>query len=237
LNLLEISNLDAGYNYLQVLWGVSLKIEAGEVVALIGPNGAGKTTTLKSIFGLIKPWKGKITFLGQDITNIKTNKMSELGLSFVPETRNLFSGMTVYENLLMGAFTMKDKKEVEQTLDYVFSLFPRLAERRKQYAATMSGGERQMLAIARALMCKPKMLVLDEPSMGLAPQNTVAVFKAIRKLSTEAVTVLIVEQNVNTTLQIANRAYVLEQGRVVMEGNSQEMLSNDHVKNMYLGIA
>lgn len=235
--MLEISNLDAGYSYLQVLWDVSFNVNEGEVVALIGPNGAGKTTTLKSILGIVKPWKGKIKFLGQDITLHPTHKLAKLGLAFVTEERNLFSGMTVMENLLMGAFTIRNRKEVNHTLDYVFSLFPRLEERKKQYAATMSGGERQMLAIARALMSNPKMLLLDEPSMGLSPQNVMVVFDAIKKLRSESVTVLIVEQNVNTTLKMADRAYVLEQGRIVMEGQSQDMLNNEHVKNMYLGVA
>lgn len=235
--MLEISNLETGYSYLQVLWGVSLNVNEGEVVALIGPNGAGKTTTLNSILGIVKAWKGTINFMGQDITGLPTHKLAKLGLAFVTEKRNLFAGMTVLENLLMGAFIMNDKKEIDRTLDYVFSLSPRLAERRKQYAATMSGGERQMLAIARALMSNPKMLLLDEPSMGLAPQNVAAVFEAIKKLRAESVTVMIVEQNVNTTLKIADRAYVLEQGKIVMDGKSEEMLSNDHVKNMYLGVA
>jgi branched-chain amino acid transport system ATP-binding protein len=235
--MLEISNLETGYSYLQVLWGVSLNVNEGEVVALIGPNGAGKTTTLNSILGIVKAWKGTINFMGQDITGLPTHKLAKLGLAFVTEKRNLFAGMTVLENLLMGAFIMNDKKEIDRTLDYVFSIFPRLAERRKQYAATMSGGERQMLAIARALMSNPKMLLLDEPSMGLAPQNVAAVFEAIKKLRAESVTVMIVEQNVNTTLKIADRAYVLEQGKIVMDGKSEEMLSNDHVKNMYLGVA
>jgi branched-chain amino acid transport system ATP-binding protein len=212
-------------------------VNEGEVVALIGPNGAGKTTTLNSILGIVKAWKGTINFMGQDITGLPTHKLAKLGLAFVTEKRNLFAGMTVLENLLMGAFIMNDKKEIDRTLDYVFSIFPRLAERRKQYAATMSGGERQMLAIARALMSNPKMLLLDEPSMGLAPQNVAAVFEAIKKLRAESVTVMIVEQNVNTTLKIADRAYVLEQGKIVMDGKSEEMLSNDHVKNMYLGVA
>jgi len=236
-NLLEINNLDAGYSYLQVLWDVSFKVNEGEVVALIGPNGAGKTTTLKSILGIVRPWKGKISFLGQDITGLPTHRLAKLGLAFVTEERNLFSGMTVMENLLMGAYTIRNKKEVNRTLEYVFTLFPRLAERKKQYAATMSGGERQMLAIARALMSNPKMLLLDEPSMGLSPQNVLAVFEAIMKLRSESVTVLIVEQNVNTTLKMADRAYVLEQGRIVIEGKCEDMLNNDHVKNTYLGVA
>jgi branched-chain amino acid transport system ATP-binding protein len=235
--MLEISNLNSGYKYLQVLWDVSLKIDEGEVVALIGPNGAGKTTTLRNVLGILKPWGGKITFLGRDITGMPTEKLARLGLAFVTEDRNLFPAMTVYENLLMGAYTVKARPQIQENLDYVFSLFPRLAERTKQYAATMSGGERQMLAVARALMSRPKVLLLDEPSMGLSPQNVAVVFQAVAKLRKEKVTFMIVEQNVQTTLKIADRAYVLEQGRVVMEGKSGDMLKDDHIKNMYLGIA
>ncbi|MGB9826010.1 MAG: ABC transporter ATP-binding protein [Desulfofundulus sp.] len=235
--MLEVNNLDAGYSYLQVLWDVSFKVNEGEVVTLIGPNGAGKTTTLKSIMGIVKPWRGKISFLGEDITGHPPHKLAKLGLSFVTEERNLFLAMNVMENLLMGAYTIRDKKEVNRNLEYVFTLFPRLAERKKQYAATMSGGERQMLAIARALMSSPKMLLLDEPSMGLSPQNVLVVFNAINKLKSEKVTVLIVEQNVTTTLKMSDRAYVLEHGRIVMEGKCHDMLNNDHVKKMYLGVA
>jgi branched-chain amino acid transport system ATP-binding protein len=235
--LLEISNLNTGYSYLQVLWDVSLTVNQDEIVALIGPNGAGKTTTLKNILGIVKTWSGRIIFMGQDITGVPTHKLSKLGLAFVTEERNLFSGMTVLENLLMGAYNIRNKNEVNHNLEHVFGMFPRLEERKKQYAATMSGGERQMLAIARALMSKPKMLLLDEPSMGLSPQNVAVVFDAIMKLRQENVTVLIVEQNVNTTLEIADRAYVLEQGRIAMEGQASELLANDHVKNMYLGVA
>lgn len=235
--MLEVNNLDAGYSYLQVLWGVSLKVDQGEVVALIGPNGAGKTTTLRSIMGIVKPWKGGVSFLGQDITGHQTHELAKMGLAFVTEDRNLFSGMTVMENLLMGGFTIRNKNEFRKTLDYVFSLFPRLEERKSQYAATMSGGERQMLAIARALMLNPKLLILDEPSMGLSPQNVDIVFDAVLKLKSENVTVMLVEQNVNTTLEIADRAYVLENGAIVMEGKGKEMLNNEHIKNMYLGVA
>lgn len=234
--MLEVKNLDAGYGYLQVLWDISLTVAKGEIVAILGPNGAGKTTTLKSIMGLVTPKKGQVVFDGQDVTGMPTNDLAKIGLAFVPEERHLFQAMTVLENLLLGAYTIRDKNKSKQTLEYVLSLFPRLAERKKQYAGTMSGGERQMLAIARGLMCSPKLLILDEPSLGLAPKNVLVVFEAIRKLRSEGLTVLIVEQNVNTTLQIAERAYVLEQGRVAMEGPSKELMENDHVKNAYLGI-
>lgn len=235
--MLEVNNLNAGYSYLQVIWDVSFKVEAGGVVALIGPNGAGKTTTLRSIMGIVKPWGGSINFLGQNITGRQTHEIARLGISFVTEETNLFTGMSVMENLQMGGLTIRNKQEFNKTLDYVFSLFPRLAERKKQYAATMSGGERQMLAIARALMSNPKLLILDEPSMGLSPQNVDIVFNTIMKLKSEGVTVLLVEQNVNTTLEISDRAYVLENGRIVMEGKGKELLDNEYIKNMYLGVA
>lgn len=235
--MLEVNNLNAGYSYLQVLWDVSFKVEAGGVVALIGPNGAGKTTTLRSIMGIVKPWGGSINFLGQNITGRQTHEIARLGISLVTEETNLFTGMSVMENLQMGGLTIRNKQEFNKTLDYVFSLFPRLAERKKQYAATMSGGERQMLAIARALMSNPKLLILDEPSMGLSPQNVDIVFNTIMKLKSEGVTVLLVEQNVNTTLEISDRAYVLENGRIVMEGKGKELLDNEYIKNMYLGVA
>lgn len=234
--MLEINNLDVSYGYLQVIWGVSAKVSEGEIVAILGPNGAGKTTLLKSVMGLVPVQKGRVTFMGQDITNKPTYSLTKLGLAFVPEERNLFQAMTVKENLVMGAYTVKDKEKIKKQLDYVYSLFPRLAERTKQLAGTMSGGERQMLAIARGLMSDPKMLILDEPSMGLSPQNVQLVFDTIAKLRSEKVTVVIVEQNVNTTLELADRAYVLEQGRIVLEGTSQELTSNDRVREMYLGI-
>ncbi len=235
--MLELQNLNVGYGYLQVVWDVSLKIHQGEVVAILGLNGAGKTTTLKTIAGVLTPKSGKILFNGQDITGLPTCQLVKLGLSFIPEERNLFTAMTVRENLLMGAYILKDNAEVKRNLDYVLELFPRLAERSKQLAGTMSGGERQMLAIGRGLMSKPKMVMLDEPSMGLSPKNVLVVFDAVKKLREEKVTVVIVEQNVNTTLSVADRAYVMEQGRIAMEGSSEELAKDDHVRKMYLGIA
>ena len=187
--------------------------------------------------GLLKPKSGTILFNGEDITGFITSQMVRKGLVFIPEERNLFAAMSVRENLLMGAYIIDDKKNVEQMLQYVFELFPRLAERKNQLAGTMSGGERQMLAIARGLMSSPKMIMLDEPSMGLSPKNVLAVFDTITKLKKENVTILIVEQNVNTTLEIADRAYVMEQGRIAMEGTSKELSGNDHVRKLYLGIA
>ncbi|MDA8228343.1 MAG: ABC transporter ATP-binding protein [Desulfitobacterium hafniense] len=235
--MLEVCNIEAGYGHLNILWDISLRIDEGEVVALLGPNGAGKTTTLKSIMNLITVKKGNVKFFGTTITGMPVHDLTKLGIAFVPEERHLFPAMTVLDNLLLGAHIITSKRVVAQNLEYVYSLFPRLAERKKQLAGTMSGGERQMLAIARGLMSNPKMLILDEPSMGLAPKNVVAVFETIKKLRTEKVTVLIVEQNVNTTLAIADRAYVMEQGRIVLEGSNHQLLSNEYVKKMYLGIA
>lgn len=235
--MLEISGIDASYDKLQVLWDVSMHVGIGEIVAVLGPNGAGKTTMLKSVMNLVAVNKGNIKFLGQDITGKPIHELTKLGLAFVPEERHLFPAMTVMENLLLGAYTIRNKKVVKEAFNRVFDLFPRLDERKKQYAGTMSGGERQMLAIARGIMSNPKMLILDEPSMGLAPQNVLAVFETIKKLSSEKVTVLIVEQNVNTTLTVANRAYVMEQGRIVMEGPSSQLQENDHIRKMYMGIA
>lgn len=234
--MLEIKNVDVSYGYLQVIWGVSASINEGEIVAILGPNGAGKTTLLKSVMGLVPVQRGQVTFMGQDITNKPTHSLVNLGLAFVSEERNLFPAMTVKENLVMGAYTVRDKEKIKRQLEYVYSLFPRLEERSKQLAGTMSGGERQMLAIGRGLMSSPKLLILDEPSMGLSPQNVQLVFETIAKLRSEKVTVLIVEQNVNTTLQLADRAYVLEQGRIVMEGTSEELTKNERVREMYLGI-
>jgi branched-chain amino acid transport system ATP-binding protein len=234
--LLEIRNLNVSYGYLQVIWDVSINVSEGELVAIIGPNGAGKTTLLKAAMGLVPPQQGHVYFLGQEITQKPTFTLTKLGLAFVPEERNLFQSMTVKENLIMGAYTVRDKQKVKDQLEYVYTLFPRLTERSKQLAGTMSGGERQMLAIARGLMSEPKMLILDEPSMGLSPQNVQLVFETIAKLRSEKVTVVIVEQNVNTTLKLSDRAYVLEQGRIVMEGTSEELASNERVKEMYLGI-
>lgn len=234
--MLDIENLNVSYGHLQVIWDVSLQVRKGEVVAILGPNGAGKTTLLKTVMGLISPKRGNVTLLGENITNVPNFKLIGRGLSFVSEERNLFQAMTVMENLMLGAYTVRDKKQITESLDYVFTLFPRLAERKKQLAGTMSGGERQMLAFARGLMSGPKMLLLDEPSMGLSPMNVAAVFETITRLRSEKTTIVIVEQNVNTTLRISDRAYVMEQGRIVLEGSSEELLSNDRVKEMYLGI-
>jgi len=234
--LLELKSVDIAYDYLQVVWDVSLKINEGEIVAMLGLNGAGKTTTLKTIAGLIKPKAGYIGFLGQEITNTASHVILRKGLSFVPEERNLFTAMTVEDNLRIGAYTIKNKARIKSNLEYVYALFPILAQRRKQLSGTMSGGERQMLAIARGLMSNPKMIILDEPSMGLSPQNVLIVFETVKKLKEEKVTTFIVEQNVNTTLLISDRAYIMEHGRIVLEGESEKIRKDDNIRKLYLGM-
>lgn len=234
--MLEVEGLNVGYGYLQVIWDLSFHIGGNEVVAILGSNGAGKTTALKSVAGLIPPISGRIAFGGEDIAGLPANRVVRRGLAFIPEERNLFAGMSVYENLILGAYAVKDGKKARNSLEYVYSLFPRLADRRRQLVGTMSGGERQMVAIARGLMSGPQMVMLDEPSMGLSPQNARVVFDAIATLREQKVTVVIVEQNVAATLEASDRAYVMEHGRIVMEGTSSELLGNDDVKRRYLGI-
>ena len=234
--MLKLENVNAGYGYLQVVWDVSFEVEKGKIAAILGLNGAGKTTTLKTIAGLIRPISGNIFFDGRNITGTGTNELVKQGLVFIPEERNLFSSMTVYENLIMGAYTVRDKAEVKRTLQYVYSLFPRLEERRKQLVGTMSGGERQMVAVARGLMSNPKLVMLDEPSMGLSPQNVVIVFESIMKLRDEGVTIIIVEQNVNTTLKIADYAFIMDHGSIVLSGPSEQLMNDENVQKMYLGL-
>jgi ABC-type branched-subunit amino acid transport system ATPase component len=234
--LLEIKNLDAGYGFLQVLWDVSLEVEEGEFVALIGPNGAGKSTTLKTVAGLLPPKKGEVYFRGQSLSAMPAHEICHLGLSFVSESLNLFTNMSIYENLLLGAYTIRDEAQKQKNLDFVFSLFPRLEARRNQLAGTLSGGERKMLAIGRGIMSGPSMLLVDEPSLGLAPKLTVDVFHALQTLRENGVTILLVEQNVNTTLRMTDRAYVLEQGQIALKGPSAELLQNAHVRKAFLGI-
>ena len=234
--MLELKNLDSGYDFLQVLWDVSLTVEDGEFIALIGPNGAGKSTTLRTIAGLIKPKGGDILFQGESIKSKPAHLISRMGISYVSEALNLFTDMSVRENLLLGAYAVKEKETQLETLEYIFELFPRLEERKDQLAGTMSGGERKMLAIARGMMSNPTMMLVDEPSLGLQPNLTYDVFAALLKLVKQGVTVLLVEQNVNATLDITDRAYILEQGRIVMSGPSKEMKVNEHVRNAYLGI-
>lgn len=234
--MLEVKNLDAGYGFLQVLWDVSLNVEEGEFVALVGPNGAGKSTTLKSIAGLVTPKAGEIRFQNKILNNVPAFEISRMGLSFVSESLNLFTDMSIEENLLMGAYTVTEESRKQENLSFVFELFPRLEARRSQLAGTLSGGERKMLAIARGMMSSPSLLLVDEPSLGLAPKLTLDVFHALEALRQRGVTILLVEQNVNTTLRITDRAYVLEQGEIALQGESGDLLQNEHVRKAFLGI-
>ncbi|MGD2057435.1 MAG: ABC transporter ATP-binding protein [Anaerolineales bacterium] len=235
--MLKVSELDAGYGFLQVLWKVSLEVNDGEFVALVGPNGAGKSTTLRSIAGLVKPMSGEILINGDRIGGMPAHLIiRDKGISYISESLNLFSAMSVEENLLLGAYTIKEKGEQRNSLEFVYDLFHRLAERKSQLAGTLSGGERKMLAIARGIMSSPDLLLVDEPSLGLAPNLTQDVFQALLKLRDQGVTILLVEQNVNTTLHITDRAYVIEKGQIIMQGPSKELLNNEHVQAAYLGI-
>jgi len=234
--VLQLTGVEAGYDLLQVLWGVDLHVDEGEFVALLGPNGAGKTTTLRTIAGFRRPIRGAVTFRGERLDGVRPHRVSTIGVGYVSESLNLFPAMSVYENLLVGAYAVKDKTQIASTMDLVFELFPRLLERRNQLAGTLSGGERKMLAIGRGLMPSPSLLLVDEPSLGLAPMATLTTFEALKALHARGVTILLVEQNVNTTLRLVDRAYVLEQGRIVLEGTGPELLGNSHVQEAYLGI-
>lgn len=234
--MLQVNHLDASYGFLQILWDVSLHVSEGEAVGLIGPNGAGKTTTLRSIAGLLPLQGGEVLFKSQSIGSLPAYQIARMGVSYVSEALNLFTAMSVRENLLMGAYAVRDKEKQLETLDFVYNLFPRLKEREGQLAGTMSGGERKMLAIARGMMSNPQLVLVDEPSLGLAPHLVTDVFNSLQKLQERGVTILLVEQRVNATLEITDRAYVLEHGRVVMEGASEELKTNEHVRKAYMGI-
>ncbi len=234
--MLEIRSIDVSYGDLQVIWDVSLNVNEGECVALIGANGAGKSTILKTISGLLKPKKGEISFNNQPVHTVPPHRLIEYGIVHVPEGRRLFVDMTVEENLDMGALRGRAREERDRTKDMVFELFPILKERRRQPAGTLSGGEQQMLAIGRGLMAKPRLLMLDEPSLGLAPILVKGIFDVIKRVREEGVTILVVEQNVKQSLMISDRAYVLENGRIVLQGKGQELLDNKHVKTAYLGV-
>ncbi len=234
--LLEVKNLDAGYGYLQILRSVSLEIDKGEYVCIVGPNGAGKSTTMKTIAGLISPMKGSIVFDGDEITGLPASSITRKGISFVSEEMNLFVNMSVQENLYMGAYIIKDKKLINKRLELVFDLFPRLAERKSQLAGTMSGGERKMLAIGRGMMPDPKLLLVDEPSFGLAPQLTENVFSSLDILRDNGITILLVEQNVTKTLAVTDRGYILENGKINLEGKSDDLANNPHVRKVFLGV-
>jgi branched-chain amino acid transport system ATP-binding protein len=237
MSLLEVQDLHAGYGSLRVVRGVSFRVEQGEFVALLGPNGAGKSTTLKALAGLLRPSEGRILSRGRPMTGLAAYEVARSGIAFVPETLNLFTGMSVYENLLLGGYWHAGGRGGREMLDLVYSLFPRLAERRRQLAGTLSGGERKMLALGRALMSNPTLMLIDEPSLGLAPKLTYAVFETLQALRTRGVTILLVEQNVPLTLQLVDRAYVLEQGTIVLEGPARDLREDAHIRTAYLGVA
>lgn len=233
--LLEIRDIEVFYGVIQAIKGISFDVNEGEVIALIGANGAGKTTILHTITGLLQPKNGSIVFDGKDITKVPAHKIVAMGMAHVPEGRRVFSQLSVYENLKMGAYTRKDKAEIEESLEMVYGKFPRLEERKNQLAGTLSGGEQQMLAMGRALMSHPKIVLMDEPSMGLSPIFVEEIFKIIEEVSTSGTTVLLVEQNAKKALGIANRAYVLETGNIVLDGDATELMNNETVKKAYLG--
>lgn len=233
--MLEINNLEVFYGAIHALKNISLSIEEGEIVTLIGANGAGKSTTLKAISGIEKPKSGSIKFQGKEINNLKPEDIVKLGISHVPEGRRIFSAMSVMENLEMGAYIRKDKAEIKKDFQKVFSLFPRLSERKEQIAGTLSGGEQQMLAIGRALMSRPKLLLLDEPSMGLAPIIVKEIFSIIKDINKSGTTVLLVEQNAYMALQAAHKAYIIKNGEIEAQGSSEELLKDEKIKTAYLG--
>ena len=233
--LLEVKSLDVHYGVIQAIKDVSFEVNEGEIVTLIGANGAGKTTTMQSIMGLIHPSHGEIYYNGQKINGIPSHKIVKLGMTQVPEGRRIFSELTVYENLLMGAYTRTDKEGMEKDFKDIYALFPRLEERKNQIAGTLSGGEQQMLAMGRALMSHPKLLMLDEPSMGLSPLLVDQVFEIIKDINKEGTTILLVEQNAGKSLAISDKAYVMENGRIVLSGTGEELLGSEMVQKAYLG--
>lgn len=233
--MLDVQNLNVHYGSIHAIRDISLTVNEGEIVSLIGANGAGKTTTLHTITGIKKPTSGKMFLDGKDLTATEPHKIITMGMAHVPEGRHIFSQMSVAENLEMGAFWLKDKSHVSEEMEKVYQQFPRLKERYKQAAGTLSGGEQQMLAIGRAIMAKPKILLMDEPSMGLSPLLVKEIFQIIQKLNREGMTILLVEQNAKMALSIAHRAYVLETGKIVMQGKASDMLEDDNVRKAYLG--
>ncbi len=235
--LLELQRVHVHYGPIQALKGISLTVESGEIVTLLGANGAGKTSTLRAISGLVRPSAGRILLADVDITHRRPHEIVELGVGHVPEGRRIFPRLSVEENLRLGAFTVRDRAEIARRQDYVFSLFPRLAERRKQAGGTLSGGEQQMLAIGRALMMQPRILLLDEPSMGLAPVLVESIFEVIQRLNRDGTTILLVEQNARMALEVAHRGYVLETGQIVLSGNARDLVRDPRVQAAYLGAA
>jgi branched-chain amino acid transport system ATP-binding protein len=234
--MLQIRKLNFAYGDLQVLWDVDLEVKQGEIVTVVGSNGAGKSTILKNVSRLVRPTTGSITFEGHELSHVPSHKVVEMGIVQVPEARRIFPEMTVTENLRMGSFVKATRKDRERNMERVFSLFPRLAERKSQLGGTMSGGEQQMLAIGRGLMGNPRVILLDEPSLGLSPLLVRNIFEIIKEINRQGTTILLVEQNVFQSLRISHRAYVLETGRVVLSGTGAELLDNAHVKKAFLGI-
>ena len=236
MDILNVNDLNVYYGGIHAIKNISFNIKKGEIVSLIGANGAGKTSTLHAISGLVPIKSGEISLNGENVTNIEAHKLVSLGMAHVPEGRRIFTELTVLENLEMGAYTRNDTEQIKEDINHMFTLFPRLSERKKQLAGTMSGGEQQMLAMARALMSSPSLLLLDEPSMGLAPLLVQEIFNIIERINKEEnVTVLLVEQNANMALSIADRGYVLETGKIILEGTGKELLSNPEIKKAYLG--
>lgn len=233
--VLEFKNIDAFYGKIQALKSISFNVKKGEIVTLIGSNGAGKTTVLKTISALLKPAKGEVLYNGQVINGLAAHQIAEQGVAHIPEGRKIFPRLTVKENLEMGAFRFNDANKIKKNMDYVFDLFPRLKERENQNGGTLSGGEQQMLAMGRAIMSEPSILLMDEPSMGLAPIIVQRIFSSIKELNDNGITILLVEQNANKALQIAHRAYVLQTGNIVLEGTGEELLNNSMVREAYLG--
>ena len=233
--MLEVKDLQVSYGMIQAIKGISFEVNQGEVIALIGANGAGKTTILHTVTGLLAPKAGSIMFEGQDITKVPAHKIVSMGMAHVPEGRRVFAQLSVYDNLKMGAYTRKDNNEIEESLEMVYKRFPRLEERKNQMAGTLSGGEQQMLAMGRALMSKPKIILMDEPSMGLSPIFVNEIFNIIQDVSASGTTVLLVEQNAKKALSIADRAYVLETGNIALEGDAKVLMNDDSIKKAYLG--
>lgn len=235
--LLEVTDLVSGYGEVQILWGASLKLEPGQLTTLVGSNGVGKTTLLRTVMGLLRPWQGRVVFDGQDLTRAAAHVRAKAGLVLVPEGRQLFTDMTVMENLEMGAFSPRARAHFQENLEKVFALFPRLAERRSQKSGLMSGGEQQMLAVARGLMAQPELLIIDELSLGLSPLLALTLFESLAQLKKSGLTMLLVEQNVSMALAVSDYAYVMAEGRVVMEGEARALLKNDDIRRTYLGVA
>ena len=233
--MLKIEDLKVSYGGIEALKGINLEVEEGKIVALIGANGAGKSTTLRSIVGLVKPQSGSIIYNGEDLSKVNTKHMVSKGITLVPEGRRVFGNLTVLENLKIGAFYRSDEDNIRKDLEWIYTLFPILKERSWQQAGTLSGGEQQMLAVGRALMSRPKILMMDEPSLGLAPLIVKEIFNIIEKIHEEGVTILLIEQNANVALKIADKAYVMETGRIIIEGTGKELLTNEDVKKAYLG--